>query len=226
MKEKKQCCEKCAKYATSILLPKLYTGCKSIDCECHIPQTEQQELKTCVFDHRELPNCDICRNLGCNHELMNCGTDDEKLLEDMKKNPSKITTKGKKVLSIFSQTKPQEQDWEKEFEKEFCDENHPDWIMDTQRAWRIKSFIRSLLQKQKDEAIREGYNRGRTKFMQQHNYVYKPDFEAELKERIKKELINVLKVSKTADHYHIGIARVIDSFLAISEAVEIVEKIK
>ena len=35
----------------------------------------------------------------------------------------------------------------------------------------------------------------------------------EIVEEIEKELIKVLKVSKTADDYHIGIAYVIDTFL-------------
>ena len=75
-------------------------------------------------EHTKTCPCGICKSYWNSHasqteaNLVKCGTDDEKLLEDMKKNPSKLTEKGKKVLSIFSQTKPQEQrEWEKEFEK-------------------------------------------------------------------------------------------------------------
>ena len=51
--------------------------------------------------------------------------------------------------------KPQEQNWEIEFEKEFCDEDRPDWITGTQRAWPIKSFIRNLLASQKEKIKEE-----------------------------------------------------------------------
>jgi len=53
------------------------------------------------------------------------------------------------------------------------------------RPEKIKDFIRNLLSLQKQEIVEE----------------------------IEKELIKVLKVSKTADDYHIGIAYVIDTFL-------------
>lgn len=56
--------------------------------------------------------------------------------------------------------------------------------------------IQGLLEKTKTEAIQEGYNRGRIKLMQQHDYVYKPDFEKELKEKWEKKKI-VIKKGKT-----------------------------
>jgi len=46
---------------------------------------------------------------------------------------------------------PAQPEWEEEFEKEFCDEDRPDWITGTQRAWRVKDFIRNLLNEAREK---------------------------------------------------------------------------
>ena len=43
--------------------------------------------------------------------------------------------------------------WQEQFNKEFCDENRPDWITETQRSWRIKQFISDLLLLQRSELL-------------------------------------------------------------------------
>ena len=152
------------------------------------------------------------------------------------------------------QTKPQEQNWEKDFDLSFDYLwQHSDEQQTTQHE-AVKSFIRSLLQTQRDEAyeeglkeqariekvgieeiraeaIQEGYNRGRLKCLEQHDYCYKPDFEAELKEKII-EVIKEMEIKGFKEQEVWVKDKNYDLFSkagfnkAISEAIEIIKKIR
>lgn len=62
-----------------------------------------------------------------------------------------IEEKGLPAYLPCEHCKPAQEDWEKEFDKEFCDENRPNLLNGYQEAWKIKRFIKDLLQSQKKQ---------------------------------------------------------------------------
>ncbi|MEK6884930.1 MAG: hypothetical protein AABY22_35190 [Nanoarchaeota archaeon] len=131
--QNKECCKNCNPHFQMVHnhtgIPEMYkTNCSNLDCSCHVGNFLLSQNKEC---------CEKC--LGIIRDAFGQRTD--------------VYCKNPDCECHAPKNKPQEQEWEIEFEKEFCDENHPDWIIGAQRAWPIKSFIRSLIQIQKAKAL-------------------------------------------------------------------------